>query len=89
MTENIWIEGIELVRVKRLAGENGVSSGTEERQFRRAERDLKEKGVMRVWYDENDLMTCEKGAVYARHGRRFVTQNEIDEKYPSVGSKCG
>jgi len=79
MTENIWVEGIELVRVKRLAGENGVSSGTEERHFRRAERDLKEKGVMRVWYDENDLMTSEKGAVYALHGRGYVTQLRIDE----------
>ncbi len=87
MTDNIFIEGIELVRVKRLAGENGVSSGTEERQFRRAERDLKKKGVMRVWYDENDLMTCEQGAVYARHGRRYITQARIDAHYPEAGKR--
>ncbi len=87
MTDNIFINGLELVRVKRLAGVNGVSSGTEDRHFRRAERDLKEQGVMRVWYDENDLMVSEHGAIYSRHGQRYVTQAQIDARYPEAGKR--
>lgn len=79
MTENIWVEGIELVRVKRLSPERTEFNSQEDRHFRRAERYLKAQGVMRVWYDENDLMTCEQGAVYALHGRGYVTQSRIDE----------
>lgn len=87
MTENIWVEGIELVRIKRLSPERTEFNSQEDRHFRRAERDLKEQGVMRVWYDENDLMTCEQGAVYSRHGRRYITQARIDAHYPEAGKR--
>ncbi len=85
MTDNIFVNGLELVRVKRLSPERTEFNSQEDRHFRRAERDLKAQGVMRVWYDENDLMTCEQGAVYSLHDRRFITQAQIDAHYPEAG----
>lgn len=87
MTENIWVNGLELVRIKRMTDENKKSNGQELRQFRRAERDLKAQGVHRVYYDENDLMTCEQGAVYSLHGRRYITQEQIDAHYPDARNR--
>ncbi|WP_298220708.1 hypothetical protein [Halothiobacillus sp.] len=86
MTDSIFIEGMELVRIKRLTS-NGESNSQEDRQFRRAERDLKAQGVHRVYYDENDLMTCEQGPVYALHGRRYITQEQIDAHYPEARNR--
>lgn len=89
MTNSVFIEGIELVRIRRLTND-GFSSkpnSQEDRHFRRAERDLKEMGINRVFYDENDLMTCEQGAVYALHGSRYVTQSRIDEIYTEMGKR--
>lgn len=87
MTDSIFIEGMELVRIKRLTDENKKSNGQELRQFRRAEKDLKAQGVHRVYYDENDLMTCEQGAVYSLHGRRYITQEQIDAHYPEARNR--
>ncbi len=86
MTDSIFIEGMELVRIKRLTS-NGEANSQEDRQFRRAERDLKAQGVHRVYYDENDLMTCEQGAVYSLHGRRYITQEQIDAHYPDARNR--
>ena len=86
MTDSIFIEGMELVRIKRLTS-NGESNSQEDRQFRRAERDLKAQGVHRVYYDENDLMTCEQGPVYSLHGRRYITQEQIDAHYPEARNR--
>lgn len=86
MTDSIFIEGIELVRIKRLTSK-GESNTQEDRQFRRAERDLKAQGVHRVYYDENDLMTCEQGPVCALHDRRYITQEQIDAHYPEARNR--
>ena len=84
MTDNIFIEGIELVRVKRLKSEKDYETSQERNHFRRAERDLKAEGVHRVYYDKNDLMMCEQGAVYSTPGMRYVTQAQIDAVYPEA-----
>lgn len=87
MSDSIFVEGIELVRVKRLKSENDYETSQERNHFRRAERDLKAQGVNRLYYDENDLMTCEQGAVYSLHNRRYITQAQIDAVYPEAGKR--
>lgn len=78
MTENIWLEGIELVRVKRLLSADGGWGNAELLQFKRAVKYMKDRGVTGVRYDEDGLMICGQGAVYALHGGAYVTQEKVD-----------
>lgn len=88
MTKNIWIEGIELVRIAQLWQEKlRKPSPQDQRQYNRAVKELKSRGIGGVMYDSEGYLTSDQGAVYALHGCGYVTQERIDSCYPMAASR--
>ena len=82
MTENIFIHGIELVRVTQSAGQKDAAT---EKLDRRIMKHADLAGIKGLRF-EKGLLTSDDGPVYSLHGRRFMTQKQIDAVYPDAVS---
>lgn len=77
MTENILVEGIELVRVNKLVDEYGQQDKCELRHMTRIIRYLKGTGIKDLRYDESDMLTSNDGPIYALPGGGFTSHKKV------------
>lgn len=76
------VSGYKLQPIERLRGE---SNDRIETKNMRLMKKVQDAGIKDLRWNENDMLTSERGAVYSLPGCSFTTQMTIDAKYPNVG----
>lgn len=92
MTDSIFIEGMELVRVRRSLPESETMTKTQETHMAECDRSVmrnvfKSNICKQPMFDSDGLMTSEEGAIYRTPSGRFVTQKQVDSVFPEARNR--